>query len=461
MQECDSYSKNLIPLVRAVNAAIIDSWEDIGKVQQRYTHWGAREFKKLNRQVLKTGKRQAIITINRSTNTATLPADFYEETFVGILDNGKKYPLVLRTDLVDSKNVDEIECVDRCPKCNQDKAICNDLTITEDTTLVTIEGSNYEQTVIKKLYPNGDYYLETKIPIWDIVDEQVVFTTQKEFITAIDLKPCGCIDDTPENVEKIQCCCPDVYYSHYAPCDNSCIENYGGYKIFEGSGLIQFDKIGKFKTVYLEYRGYLHKKNGQYHIPEVAFETIVEGIKFKAIEAKRNVPNNDKLFRLEMYRNARKNMEKELGRISLSQIVQSIGMTPKFDVTVPFFEGGCVSPPTYIAPSVVTEDTECEVAYQCPTPTAAATFTPFDIAKIAGVADGPTVGGNTYQNDKLKGAIGVNLIIVNNNSETALSNQWALNTTTGVLTRYQADGTTPNNWQAGDTLIVPTFFKLV
>ncbi len=320
MSDCSKELQRTVPLYKAVAAAIVDSFEDIGRVQQMYSHWAARKLKELNRQVLKTGRRNAILTVNRSTNTATLPSDCGGEILVWVIVDGKKIRLKLRNDLVDTKNVNEIPCVDKCEKCNQDKGICNDLTITEETVLVTINDTVQEQTIIKKLYPDGSYYLETRIPIWDITSETIIYTTTKQFIAALDLKPCGCIDDTPENIETIKSCCYDVYCQYYAPCDNSCIENYGGFKIFDETGLIQFDRVGKFTKVYIEYDGFMPKKNGQYQIPEVAFETIVEWIKFRNVDGKRSSPNVDKKWRFDMYSIARGNMEKEIGRISLSQI---------------------------------------------------------------------------------------------------------------------------------------------
>lgn len=461
---CSTELQRTVPLYRVVAAAIVDSFEDIGKTQQMYSHWGARKLKELNRHILKSGKRKVTLTVNRSTNTATLPADFGEEFFVGVIVDNKKIPLKLRNDLVDTKNIDDIECEDKCEKCQQDTGICNDLTVTEETVLVTINDTVQEQTVIKKLYPDGSYWLETRIPIWDIESQTVIFTTTKEFITALDLKPCGCIDDTEENIEKIKCCNYDVYCQYYACCDNSCTTDYGGYRIFPETGLIQFDRAGKFTKVYIEYWGFMPKKNGQYQVPEVAFETLVEWIKFKNIDGKRSSPNVDKQWRWRMYDVARRNMEKEMGRIGLDQIIQAIGLTPKFDID----HYVCEPTESVISAAVTTtsnDDCSATTTATCPPASGTKIFTPFSIAQVVGVgASAPVAGTNVYQDDKLKGALGVNLIVVNNMPETIQAGQFTLDTVNGIITRYQIDGVTPNPWQAGppaDILIVPTFFKLV
>lgn len=453
---CNTDLKRTVPLLRVVSAAIIDSFEDIGKVQQTFLHWGGRGLKKLNREVLKMGMRKVTLFVNRNTNTATLPPDFHEEIFVGPIVNGKKIPLRLRPDLVDAKNIEDIPCADKCPRCSQDKSICEDLTVTEDIVLVTVNGITAQQTVIKKLYPDGKYYLETRIPVWDINSGSIIYTTTKEFITALDLKPCGCIDETEENIAKIECCCPDVYCSHFAPCDNNCTTDYGGYRIFEETGLIQFDAVGKFTKVYLEYWGFMPKKNGQYQVPEVAFETLVEWIKFKNIDGRRNVSNRDKSWRWDQYKIARANMEKEMGRFSLGLIFQSIDLIPKFDLYIPPSE--CVFAEATTTTVAVTS-LSCDPA-PCPpsqtvSPPAGQVLTPFSSAWIAGIEDGPTEGSFTYQNNALIGATGLNLIIVNNNNETIKGGHFTFNPVTGTITRVG------NQWFNGDVLVVPFYSKLI
>lgn len=331
MTDCKPEILRTVPLYRVVAAAIVDTHEDIGKVEQVYSHWAARGLKKLEREVLKTTIRKVLLPINRNTNTATLPPDFEEETYVGLIINGKRVRLRPRANLVNADKIETIACENKCPRCDQDKAICEELTVTEDVELIDVNGIMSPKTVIKKLNPDGSYYLETTTPVWDIETEAVIYVTTKEYITTIDLKPCGCPEDTVENVEKIKCCCPDVYNSYYIPCDNSCDEKYGGYRILEGVGIIQLENVDA-DYLYMEYRGYLPKINGQYHVPEIAFETLVNYIKFKNVENRKSAPAWERLWTLEQYRRERGNMEKVQGRISLSAILSRIGITPRFDI---------------------------------------------------------------------------------------------------------------------------------
>lgn len=460
-----SISKKMVPLRRVVSGAIIDTHEDIGKVEQMYSHWAARGLKKLARETLHGNRRNVTLFVNRSTNTATLPPDWDEEIFIGVIVNGRKVPLRHRTDLVSEKFIEDIPCEDVCPKCKQDKAICNELTITEDISTVIIEGENYEQSVIKKLSPDGSYYLETRIPVWDIPSQSVIYTTSKQYVASIELKPCGCIDETPENIETIRCCCPEVYNAYYAPCDSSCSEEYGGYKIFEENGIIQFDKIGKFSKVYVEYRGFLAKRGGQYYVPEVAVEALIAWVKYKSIQNRKNIPDRviDRWF--EDYRRERGNLSKILGRISLSMIIQAVSSTPKFDIDTFVYEPVSCERPVLVVTSTTDAEGNCSTSTTTapcpPSSTSAKVYNPFSIAAICGIGDGPADGTNTYQDDKLIGAIGVVMIVVNNSNETIKGGSFTIDTVTGTISRWQGDGITPNNWSDGDVLVVPTFFKLI
>ena len=325
-------TKDMVPLSKVVAAAIIDSYEDSGKVEAYYFHWAAREFKKLNRKILKIGNGRVSLPVNFNTRTATLPADFLKETFLGFIQGGEKVPLNLNHRLVDAKNIEEKVCVDCCPKCNQDRAICEELEVTQEINLIVINGTTYEQTIIKKLYPNGDYYLETTNPIYNIVNAQVEYITSKKFIANLDLKPCGCLETTTENLATLSTCCPDVYGCYYATCSPSCDEDNGSYRIFEETGLIQLDAKYSKPTVYLEYEGFLPKVNGQLCVPEVAFEATVEGTKERSIRNKRNEP----YWRIKLYqdnaRRAQNEMIRELGRVSLSYILEKAMTLPKFDI---------------------------------------------------------------------------------------------------------------------------------
>jgi len=455
---CPDKLKKLTPISRVVNAAAIDAWEEIGKVQQLYFHWAARGLKKLQKESLKSGRRSCLIIVNQNTRTASLPADFDEELFVGYInDYGEKVPIPLKTNLINNNSITTIECEDTCAKCGQDATICNDLTVTEKEEVVVINETTAIKTTVKKLYPDGSYYLETTIPYWNIKDAEINYATTKEFIAAIDLLDCGCINPTLENLETVKNCCYDAYCTHYAGRSPVCDVESGGYKIFEETGLIQFDYKFRHKQVYMEYRGFIPKLNGQLAVPEVAFETLVEYVKAMAVDGKKNVSNPDKAYRWARYNIERKSMLKVMSRFSLDDVIYIISLTPKFDWTAPSWNNFCqVSTSDEVATVSNSALTGCEAMPACST-TASPVRTPFRLAIIVpdGIVSGlPIAGQTTYQNDFLIGALSVDFIIVNNQNESKNLGNFTFNSETGTLDRN------PNIWFAGDSLIID-FFKMV
>lgn len=449
-------TNSVIPLSRAVNAAIIDMYEDQGKMFQLASHWAAREFKLLDTQILKTSRRIPVtLTVNQNTKTATLPPDFEEELFVGIINsNGLKVPLKINNSIVNTKFIEDIPCIDKCPKCNANKAICDDLSITEDTTIVTINSINYEQTITKKMYPNGDYYIETNTPYLDIQTNVVEYRAARQFIAHIDLKPCGCVEETDANMINIQTCNPNVYCQYFAPCDNSCNVNYGGYKIFSESGLIQFDYKLNFSKVYLEYKGYLLKIKGQYFIPSVAFETVVEGTKYRAIKDKRNVPEITIRRKQMDYKEAKASMRQVMGRTSLVNIINSILTTPKFDIYFDDYYQGCINTPIVISQT----SNDCLVnnvsgnSGNNISPTPATGYVPFTFVRIVtGLTDG---GLTTIQDNVLIGALNLSILIVNDTTYTQAKGDFSIDNSTGVIDIY------PNYFFNGD-VIVGNYFKIL
>jgi len=329
--ECKSELRNLTPLSRVVRAAIVDSYEDIGKAEELYSFWAARGLRKLLRESLRVGSRKILLHVNQNTKTATLPVDFKTETFVGIINpSGLKEPLLQNNEIVDALSIIEQDCdTNKCEQCHQEKGICEELEITQSEKNVVLSGITYKQTILKKLQPNGDYTLETTTPVLNVETELVEYVVSSEFIAHFDKKVCGCLETTDENIEKIKCCCDSVYYNYYASrC--ACSKQYGSYKIFEETGRIQLDNWFPFDKVYLEYIGFMPKIRGDYYIPEVAFETLVNWTKFKSVENKPNIPLSVRNWHWDRYRVERANMDKELGRINLSIVIAAIGLTPKF-----------------------------------------------------------------------------------------------------------------------------------
>lgn len=328
--------RNVVPLIKVVRSAIIDTYGDIGRTQERFSHWAVRGLKELQRTTLKKFVRKVLLPVNRNTMSATLPLDCESVTFAGIIDNdGRKVPMVSNNAIVDIEEVDEIN-PDVCSSCGQDKNICEEVYTSEEIHLVEIDGSVYEETVIKKLQPNGDYYEERITPVKDLTTGLIAMETSSRFVVNFDVLECGCMDTSSENVCKLREYCPDVYAAYYStPCDPSCAAlDLGGYKVFEETGVVALDENYPYTHIYIEYLGFLPKANGQYLVPEVAFEALVNWVYWKSVEKKSNVDRGTKRDAFDHFEMSRKNLHKNLNKASLANILYSTASTPRLVLNV-------------------------------------------------------------------------------------------------------------------------------
>jgi hypothetical protein len=282
-----------------------------------------------------------LLPVNRNTFTAPLPPDYDGFLFGGIInEQGYKVPIKTRSDIVIADAI-EVDMGELCAKCSQRKAICEDLYVSQEENIIMINNVPYTETIIKKLLPNGDYYEERNTPTLNLDTGLITYESSQDFITNFELQECGCLSTDQENLDKLNEFCPDIYSTYFAPMDKSgCAVDFGAFRIMEEVGLIAFDQSFPFDWFYLEYNGFLPKANGIYLVPEVAFETLVNLTKFLSVQNKKSVPLSERNWYFQNYTRERGNMNKRLRRISLSQIIHSIGLTPRFAFNV---DGGWYS----------------------------------------------------------------------------------------------------------------------
>lgn len=449
-------SCNLIPLSSVISAALMDTKADYGQAYQSYAHWAARRYKTLARQTLKTGKRYAALTVNKNTHTATLPPDFKKELFVGYLNSDfNKVALPRRYQLASPSVIENIEVSDPCPKCSQSKSICDDLTVTGADEAIIVNGGSYTITTVKKLYSNGNYYIEKTFPYYNTITQTVEYTTTKKFIAEISLKDCGCPMQTKENIETIRQNCPDVYCNYYAHCD-SVDTAIGGYNLLPESGLIQLDRKFTASKLYIEYLGFLPKVNGQYAMPDIAFETVVKGTVVDALSASKTTLSWQLQSAEIRYRTARSALDKEMGLVSLDAIMQSISLIPKFDVSYKFRmdRTGSMATPEIVSAAV--KDEACIASASAAIGGGSSSslksyLAPFSLSVIVGNGTNtPQSGTFIFTTPSLVGALNINHIIVNNNNESKDYGDFSFNSATGTLTK-----TNGNAFQTGDVIIIP------
>lgn len=448
MLDCRKDYTSLVPLSKVVAASIIDTYEDAGKSTQTYSHWAARGLKKLESETIKGGIKKVLIQVNRNTMTATLPLDFKEEVFVGIYDEnyGIRKPIYLNENIIGK--IETLDIVDKCDSCNQDKSICESLEVVETEEVVDIDGTAAVKKTIKKIYPDGNYYLEEIIPYKNTVTDSIEYVTTKKYIDNFETLTCGCLADTDENKCKLKEHCPNTYACHYSKCDNVCDGAIGSYNILHETGLIQLSYNFKYDYVYLEYLGFIKKVNGEYAVPEVAFETLVEWTKFKSVCNKKSVTLGERDWFFQNYVRERRNMEKILGRVNLSQIIQSVRRLPNFEIT---YKDDCYPKCANRKANVFipTKNVCQSVASNCPNPDTSKRLAPFTLAVKEGEGnESPILGSYTYTSPELVGALNVEYIIVDNTTESKKYGDFTFDSTTGTITRV-------NPFVEENVLIVP------
>lgn len=325
--------KLVIPLAACVNGAAMEMYEDLSKVERRYYYFGAAVLEDVNNQTLKSGKRRAFFTVNKRFNTINIDCDFIQELFIGVINKqGERVPFHRNWRLIDTENIetipDDVECEEKCTGCFS-KALCNDLQTTETIRLVDINGTDYEETRTMTLQPDGNYIAIISTPYYNNITSEVEYLTKKKIITTLDLEPCGCVQSTPENVDKIRDCNYDCYCTWCSPvcCDYEEV----GYRVFPETSTIKFDSNFHGDKVYMEWRGSLPKRNGEYVVPFLAKRYIIESIKFMAIQNKKNVTMWERREQERYRAAARSDMEKVMSQDTLHNIMYALMTVPKFD----------------------------------------------------------------------------------------------------------------------------------
>ena len=204
--------------------------------------------------------------------------------------------------------------------------------------------------------------------------------------------------------------------------------------------------------MYKEYRGFVPKVNGQFAVSEVAFETLVNWTKFKSVENKKSVPIVERGWYFNNYRRERSNMEKMIGRVSLSKYIKSLQANPKFDFEMPF---NCRSGvPNTI--SLVSSSSEC--SNESNSGSGNTTNNTINVTNVIlnnytelklivdGKSGSPVAGQNTYQNNALIGATGIGMINVNKNTEYK-GDDYSFNGVSGTITRI-------SQWQTADVSVI-------
>lgn len=323
----ENKSFETVELSTIVKYAALDLGEDYTKVKSTFASFAIRGLKEISKQHLRLGVKRIILPIHKNFSTVTLPLDCKFVTYVGTLNNkDQKVPFIYDGKIV--HKVHEEVCIEKCSECSQDKDICEHLEVTKETSVVTINSINYTKTVINRM-DGGIYYEETTTPVLNLTNNTVEYLTTSKIIDTLDVLNCGCISNTEANINKIKEHCYSCYETCY--CNDTCNKEVYHYNIFYDTRVIKIDRNVIYDKVYIEYQSDLPKENGDFLIPEIATETLVAFIKYKANEHKKSISLQERKDMKMEYLIAKKNMVKIMARLGLNDIVYALKQNPRID----------------------------------------------------------------------------------------------------------------------------------
>lgn len=332
---------NTIPISDAVKAAAADTYEELPKVEERFTGWAIRVLRELNRKTLRYNKQNAKIGIG-PTGIIQLPPDLKQPIWQGFVDDcGRKVKIESATNLWQEETVKTYK--NCCQKCGQSLDVCEALNTEVVTEVLPEKVTEYPyggtpigidedvvwtQTEKRTLAVDGALLIETIAPFYDPKSASVSMGKVK-YTEVLDVYECGCPAPSKKNLEVVKCYCPSVYDSFLLldPCEDEC-ELAFQYFLDAGYGKV----TGNFKFGYMlfTYLGDIPRRNGVYIMPEVSLEAVVEGIKHFRSRDRKSVPAQEKARLKQSYKEAIENMKRQIGSgLSVEDIFDIIAQPPR------------------------------------------------------------------------------------------------------------------------------------
>lgn len=278
----------------------------------------------LNFSTIKDTKRYWV-TVDPATKRIQLPDDFFHFSSLSVLDECNNLEtLVVNTnliaDIVDISMDKDCHCDCGChsKECGM---IQNYEVIYEDVPAPMPDGSVkvFQAYTRKKINKDGSFIQEETYPtaIYDgnVWTDTRLVTTEK-FLCKLEVKPCGCIKDTPKNKECIAACCsPAVFPTDCGctVCSTPC--NVPTYNILDNRHQIQFPSDFPYDKVLLRY--YYDAPTDKLSIPRLARKTFQAGV----LSFVADVDKNETEYRItrffKQYHFLKGQLKKRLNRYSI------------------------------------------------------------------------------------------------------------------------------------------------
>lgn len=322
-------------LKSVINATHIDMWDDAQVMRQRFEHWILRGWKKLNENILRF-RRSAFLKVDPNTHVAMLPKDFIEEDVVGYVNRGNLIvPFGLNANLAPAGYIVDPTLNNDCKcQCGGEGCLSADVKYELFTEEVVIDGNTYVKTIKKMILPDGRYLQETTQPVATYDEQQnmtVEMQTSTKELCQVQVKDCGCVLNTQENLASLCSCGCTCIFRGCDDLENAYPINHtfdGYYNVYRDLGIIQLNPTFCYDKLFTRYKGGLPVINGQYAVPEEAFEALVAFARMKYYENRRDAG----AFRGESnqkWKDERKELLRNKNRFSILEIYDAIGIVPE------------------------------------------------------------------------------------------------------------------------------------
>lgn len=212
---------------------------------------GAEVWKQIQHDILKLSLQQWV-RVNKSTPVyfIDLPKCCDKFINVGKIDNCKRHVIFNRWD-----GIPTLPMPDSITDCTCGGGIKECIETYEETSEnVTISAGTYKKTTKKRIYENGDVYIEVSTPVDKVTiggsNNGYDYIIDKTYLCKLELNPCGCVTVSQQNLDIVQQCCNDTTYSE---CKALCNKYF---KMPEDKG-VTFNEAGYYyedmrnKKVYL------------------------------------------------------------------------------------------------------------------------------------------------------------------------------------------------------------------
>lgn len=326
---------NKISVSEMVNEIMLLKGDVPRREYLKYKRFVENVYRELNLKILREARRE-FLTVDRKTNSIKLPGNLITFSSISIInDCNKLVPLSF------NENIDYQDYVDiggdkacKCKQCDCQNEDCGNMykyeKITEVVSMKVPEGSfeDFTKTVVKRIEPNGDVVQEINEPTMiynsEGIHESTELVKRIEHICHVDLKDCGCIDDTEANRNTlIECSCAiSVSVECSGKYDYTTCKNPYTYNLNEEGTRMYFDTNFNYDKVLLRY--YANEGASEIEIPIVAKDAVSRGAEFYSVLWDRKLPlGKINEFRA-MYNEAKSDLSSQIHRMTTAEFTRTM-----------------------------------------------------------------------------------------------------------------------------------------